>query len=449
MTLPRVSRLDRRALLRAVAGGAGASVLAPFVPAQIAAAAPIKRFVVWWTPNGIFDPEYTPDGEGTTGEGTTGEGTTFRFRRILEPLERHRRKLLVLKGLDFATYFKSPVPNDHGPPLSHSLCAAPTVGGDKYLGGGPSIDQLIARRLDRPGSFDGLNVATFAYAPHARISYRAAGDAITAQTDHKKIFDSLFKNLAPATGGFDRLRARRKSRIDLVRAELLALRARLDADGRRKLDAHLEHLRNQELRLDALANKAASGACAPPDPSGHGAEPAYVRSGMRMADILFSALTCDLARVVTYVWGGPSSGETFPFLGVDARHHDLSHAPTPKPGSFEWEALTKIGRLQAEQLGKFLDRLDGVEEPGGGTMLDSSVVLWTTEHKTKNGTHDRRDVPFLLAGSAGRAFRTGRVLRFDRRPHNDLYTAIAHAFGFTDVQAFGDPDVATGPLPLG
>jgi len=39
---------------------------------------------------------------------------------------------------------------------------------------------IIAQKLARGGSFDGLNICAGAYAPHARISYRASGDAITA-----------------------------------------------------------------------------------------------------------------------------------------------------------------------------------------------------------------------------------------------------------------------------
>lgn len=429
-------RLSRRELLKSV--GASAALL-PFLPAQIAEAAPVRRLIVWWTPNGVFDPEFDPD----------GEGTTFKFRRILEPLEPLRRKLLVLKGLDFKTFFKENIPNNHGEPLSHSLCAIATQGGPKYLGGGPSIDQLVAQRLGRAGSFDGLNVAAGAYAPHSRVSYRGPGDAITAETDTKKTFDAMFKGLTGGAMVIDRLRASRKSSIDLVRAELNTLKKRLGAADQRKIDAHLEHLRAQEIRIDGLAQNASSGTCTPPSLDGITGESGYVSGGRKMAMNIFMAMKCDFARVATFVWGGPSSNEVMTWAGATARHHDLSHAATPKPGSTEYEQLTGVGRWQAEQFRNFLQLLDGVQESDGTTMLDSSVVMWTSEHKAAFGTHERRDVPFVLAGSAGGRFKTGRVLRYPGRAHNDLYVTLAQAMGFPDVKTFGDPEVNTGALALG
>ena len=147
-----------------------------------------------------------------------------------------------------------------------------------------------------------------------------------------------------------------------------------------------------------------------------------------------------------------------PFSEICSPSHMISAVPAvrvtmvssrkPQPGSGEYDALTKIGRMQAESFGRFLAMLDGVVEADGKTMLDNSIVLWTSEHKAKDGGHDRRDVPFLIAGSAGGAFKTGRLLRFDGRAHNDLYVAIAQALGYTDINTFGDPEVCKGALPL-
>lgn len=433
MLIPSAKFLSRRALLKSV--GAGAA-LAPFLPAQVAQAAAPKRLVVWWTPNGIFDPEFTPQ----------GNATQYTFGKILAPLEKYKSRLLILKELDLKCFFEFPVPNNHGEPLSQTLCARRVIEeGSTWLGGGPSIDQYIAQRMNRAGSFDGLNVCAGAYAPHSRISYRAARDGVTAQDNPHRVFDSLFKGLMDASGeSMGRLRARRKSSIDLVRAEITSLRGTLGAEDRRKLESHLEHLRSQELRLQ----KSAIGpGCEAPDLKMHEGQPSgYITGGRQMAANIFTAMRCDLARVSTFAWGGPSSNEVFSWVGSTSRHHDLSHAPTPAVGSTEWEQLTNIGKWQAEEFKKFLDMLDSVPEDGG-TMLDNSVVMWTSEHKCQFGSHERRDIPFLLAGSAGKSLKTGQFMRFGGRAHADLYVSLCHAMGFADVKTFGEEALCKGPLP--
>jgi len=81
---------------------------------------------------------------------------------------------------------------------------------------------------------------------------------------------------------------------------------------------------------------------------------------------------------------------------------------------------------------------------GNGTLLDSSVVLFT--NSLGNGkAHRVENVPYILAGSGGGHFRTGRFLRFKARPHNDLLTSLAQAFGLP-VERFGDPKVGTGAI---
>jgi len=59
-------------------------------------------------------------------------------------------------------------------------------------------------------------------------------------------------------------------------------------------------------------------------------------------------------------------------------------------------------------------------------------------------------MPYVLAGSAGGAFSAGRYLDFSsaRKDNNQLLVSIAHAMGANDLNAFGDPSGATGPLSV-
>ena len=59
-------------------------------------------------------------------------------------------------------------------------------------------------------------------------------------------------------------------------------------------------------------------------------------------------------------------------------------------------------------------------------------------------SHGKTNMPFLLAGNGG-GLRTGRWLRYDRRPHNNLLVSILNLFG-DPRQTFGNPMYCTGPL---
>ena len=78
--------------------------------------------------------------------------------------------------------------------------------------------------------------------------------------------------------------------------------------------------------------------------------------------------------------------------------------------------------------------------------------MWTNE-LGKGNSHTLNDIPFvLLGGQAGKgfladdgstAFRTGRSLKLEGKPHNRLLLSFAHAFGHR-IDKFGNPDYCGG-----
>ena len=81
---------------------------------------------------------------------------------------------------------------------------------------------------------------------------------------------------------------------------------------------------------------------------------------------------------------------------------------------------------------------------GTGTMLDNSVVLLCSEISDGN-SHSHDDMPFVLAGGAGGALRTGRLYNTSGRRHSDLLLTIARAMG-DGAASFGQ--ASSGPLPV-
>ena len=428
---------SRRRFLQSL--GASAA-LSPFLPASLVSAATStapKRLIIYWTPNGVFHPEFKPDG---------GE-SDFRLRRVLQPLEKFRSKMLLLHNLDWQSFFKHPLENTHSAACMSltGTAARPPAAGAPPDAVGPSVDQAIARRLNRPGFHDGLVTGMNTYWPHTRLYYGPDGQNVSGSNSAVEVFRKLIgQQLKP--GQPDPVRDARKSVIDRVRLELRAVQARVAQQDRHRIEAHLDHIRTFEQRLDASVSLACATGAAPQKDA---TSPPV--AGATMLNLLTLALKCDASRVASFTWLGPGGAGNivYDWLGAPERHHDLSHGGRPLPGQPTYESLVKIGRFHAEQLANFLGALDSVAE-GERTMLDNSVVLWTSEHagnKVGAEDHERRDVPFALFGSAGGYFSTGRSIDCKGRPHNELLLSLVHSMGFTSDKTFGDPELCSGPLP--
>jgi hypothetical protein len=85
---------------------------------------------------------------------------------------------------------------------------------------------------------------------------------------------------------------------------------------------------------------------------------------------------------------------------------------------------------------------DRPDPAGGGSMLDTSVILMCTEVCDGN-THLHDNMPFVLAGHGGGSINPGRLLSFGGTRHSELLVAIAHAMG-EPIDSFGD--AGGGPL---
>jgi hypothetical protein len=155
------------------------------------------------------------------------------------------------------------------------------------------------------------------------------------------------------------------------------------------------------------------------------------------------SLACDLTRVASLQWSTSVSNKQFPWLDIHEGHHDFSHEGDTNADA--QAKLVAINTWYAEQFAYLVTALKGVAE-GEGSLLDNTVVLWCNELGIGN-THSRRDMPYVLAGSAGGYFQTGRYLQYQGDPHNNLLLSLCHAMGLEELTSFGNPAYCTGPLP--
>lgn len=418
----------RRWLLGAGGVALAIPLLESLAPRGAKAAPPPRRLVILFSPNGVPAATWAP----TMGPG--GE-KDFTLSPILGPLEPYRDKLLVLRGIDMESSYHGVGDGMHLNGVGHALTGTELVepSTSTYWGGGQSIDQRIAQDIGDATKLRSLELGVDEQPAtiRARLAYTGPASPLPPDYHPSSVFERLFGEVTPER------RAKRKSVLDAVSDDLATVEKQLGKADHDKLDAHLQAVREIEKKLDSGTNGCVL-PTAPSDP-----KPSYVTTSALQLDLLAAALRCDLVRVVTLMWGSSSSNVVFDWLGIKDPHHTISH--TPATDVKAELSLTEINRWYAGQMTALLDRLTATTE-GAGTLLDSTAVLWINE-LSDGVIHTRRDMPYVLAGSCGGAFKTGRVVQFQSAKHNDLLVSLANAME-VPITTFGNAAYCSGPLAL-
>ena len=388
-----------------------------------AAATPAKRFIGLFSANGTIPSAFFPAG--------TASDVPLALGPILAPLETHKAKLLVLKGVHMTS---ANVPQPGGPHMKGP--GAMLTGGKLLAGsfpgaGGPagyadriSVDQFIADRIGTNTTFRSLEfgVRTVGGGPLQVISYRASNQPNTAVDDPWQMYGRIFANSNLSASELAKLVAERRGVLDFLKDDIARLRGRVSSSDRARLDAHLAGVAGIEQQLSKSMVS-----CTPmPLPAKvdtHALANFPLMSQLQM-DLMLLAQICGLTRVSTLMWANADSWQYFPWIGINEEHHALSHSGDNDAAS--------------------TDKLAAVQDVDGGTMLDSTVVLWGNELGVGNN-HTYQNIPWVLAGGGG-YFKTGRYLQYKDQNHNDLLVSLCNAMGLSDVTTFGIPELCKGPL---
>lgn len=424
----------RRMILR----GAGAALALPWLesllPKPARAAAPPQRLLFYFLPNGIHMPAWTP----------ADVGPGYKLTPILQPLAAHREHLLVLSGLANRPA-RPDGAGDHAGGTSAFLTCVHANKSDSDIRLGVSVDQLAAAKLGggtrfpslqfglEGGSSSGVCDSGYSCAYTTNISWAGPRTPLPKMSDPRVIFDVLFRGEAPGQtpDQLDRRRRTRKSVLDHVMAEAGRLQGRLGGHDRRKLDEYLTSVRDVEMRVES--GRALCGGAQRPDDNLRFPDYAKV-----MADMMVLALSCDLSRVISFMWGNGLSGRSYSFIGVPGAHHELSHHQNNPDTQAKLQA---INTYEIQQLAYLVDAMKKVQQ-GGSTLLDHTLICLSSDVSDGN-SHSHLDMPVLLLGKLGDAIVPGRHLRYDDQPVANLYLSLLHAIG-SPVAKFGDD--STGPL---
>jgi hypothetical protein len=234
-----------------------------------------------------------------------------------------------------------------------------------------------------------------------------------------------------------------KSILDDVQDDLRKVGAKVSAEDKRLLDEHAGFVREMEQELRTAKDESVGHAVPEPEPGVKKENDNIPRISKMQIDLMVNSFAADFTRVATLQYTNSVGQARMRWLGVDESHHELSHLPDTDAKA--QDKLTRINKWFCEQLAYLAKRLAETPEPGGGTLLDNTTIIWTNE-LGKGNSHTLDDIPFVLVGN-GLDFKMGRAVKYSKLPHNRLLLALAHGMGHP-IKQFGNPDFCgDGVLP--
>jgi Protein of unknown function (DUF1552) len=474
-------KLDRRTLLQ----GLGLGVLAlgrPWGKQRVANAADaaIPKRIIFFYGSGMLYDDWAPTGPGGVGAATEN---SWDFGLLHRPLQDYKAQCLYVDGLGMVSeqVDKGPAGNAHNQGAKHALAAATTDKPD--VPGGASIDQYIAQALNSPApvtAHPSLILQASSWTNELTLYSGAVaagpGQPLPGIWNPKDAYAQVFGNFtAPGTDTSlaDAARAQQAAVFGLAKGDYTRLAGKLSGADQERVQTHLDLLSDLESRL-ALPPTTGASCVKPPSPSDimgcdfscYGKGAAQDARNWNLAidhhsRLITAAFACDLTRVafleVNYGADADYGYTSGAFDTTDM--HDLVHKVNDKANPLAQNpAARKVVqdqcRLEATKLANLLKMLSDVKEADGGTMLDHSIVLYCGQ--VGYGSHDLSRLPWLIVGSGGGYFKTGRYVSYGAPstlgsygnrglPHNNLFVSLANAMGI-ETNTFGDPSVCTGAL---
>jgi hypothetical protein len=443
-------RISRRTALR---GAAGALIALPLLEAmgcddapaggvRARAGEPPRRFVATYIPNGISPDKWWPT--------VVQSETDWQLSESLAPFAGVKDDMLVLRGITLQSALLG-VQDGHREG-NMALLTGSKILPDWHVNN-ESLDVFLADQFGAATRLPQLVLgAVGGWANHGSLSHFRNGGGPNRMNQPLAVFSALFGDPNQDPAELERLLRRRQSVLDRVAGDYEALSPKVSGADKQRIDQHLDAIRTVEMTIGKEV------VCEAPDPMSLAAHDDADLSPWfaSMTQLVVLALQCDITRVVTMTFRNGGGGASyFPWLGLpfggDAdyghrEHHEISHfwSDFNDVGNGESKAgnFLKILEWHLQRLAALVAALKATPE-AGGSLLDSTAVLHGSEH---SWAHDKSDMPFLLFGRAGGAFKPGRYLQYGGVPHNQLLVAVMNAMGVAG-DSYGEPSLNSGPLP--
>jgi len=413
--------------------------------------------------NGNGQPNTTPENSEFEFSFTDPQLTRDQLSRKLDVFWDIRSKMLAFEGLAKLSTGWDP----HGDGHAKGHLATMTGGPAEYEYDGvksharyPSLDQRVLQHIKQA---DPLAVS-LNFNPNRNRSSGSSGfhyylygpngsggvDRLPTDGDPNDVFARYFGGLEEMTAEVERRRAAERAVFAQLQSQYRSMRDRMSGRDRERLETHRQLLHELDQRL------AMNLSCEAPEvPSIDGLDraAAYDSDWKAFSDMIVAGFACGLSRVASIsLRGVPPEGYGLP---ADASiHHDYEHKSDPlqfhesTPATQEAidaeEGMVQRNLYGATLVERLVRRLDNVPLPGGGTLLDNTIVLYASE--LAHGGHGAEYHPFLVFGGDNTGvLRSGRYLKYPQNnpnpwnrnyrnehtgtPHNQLYVSLMRGMG--------------------
>jgi hypothetical protein len=396
------------------------------------------RMAFLYIPNGVHQDNWWPK----------TEGNNFELTPTIAPLAKVRNQLQIIGGLEHLNATAgSDGAGDHARANATFLTgmrARKTAGADIHVG--VSIDQVVAQKIGYLTRFPSLELSCdsvrksgkcdsgYSCAYQYNISWQSPSTPLAPEPNPRLVFERLF---GAGTGderkkSYQSRQDLQKSVLDFVLDDAKTLEKKLGKQDQQKLDEYLTSVREIEGRITRSEN---FGLLPEPGIDTPAGIPADYGSHMEMMfDLLALAFQTDSTRIATLLLAGDGNNRAFPQIGIPEGHHFLSHHRGDE------EKMTKLSQIDlyyAQHFAKFLEKLDGMKDVDGKSVLHNSMIVYGSGHSDGN-KHTHANLPIVLAGGGGGTLAQGRYIRKDQTPACNLFLTLTDRMGVKGLPRFGD-----------
>ncbi len=402
--------LDRRRFLY----GAGIALALPrfetFAATSPRSKETPKRFVSVYHPDGVGLPLKEDPAWKDWSWFPRGGERDFELTKVLDVLEPLRSEITIYSGLSHPA-----VRQVHGHSNADQYLTGAATGGHGPYKNSISLDQVIAAHTGEFTRHSSLVMSTNGGIGGPRgaqtQSFNREGRPIPAMNKPKQIFDMLF--VTSQKDAAAKL-ARSKSALDYLIGNTRSLEKQLSRRDQQTLQQYLDAVRDTEVKL-AKAQKWVKTPIPKVDASRLklDADPKEARLYFQtMYELIYLAFASDSTRVATFQLGRENGEGPHDLLsqavGLGGAH-GLTHA-VKKPNG--WKNLGTYNRYQAQEFGRFVQKLKETPEPTGqGNMLDNTFAM---HGSASSSFHLSRNYPIISAGGKNFGFENGRYLKFGK-----------------------------------
>jgi hypothetical protein len=456
MALLKDLKVSRRFALRGALGGIGVAMWLPVLDAMCnnngtafaAGEALPTSFGIWFWGNGIHTDVWTPTVNDTD--------TAWQLPESLKDFADVQDAMTLVTGLDMlSAEFKG-----HGWGVAYVLAGGDgnicnTMADLSNLGSHqfetkeqtqwqPTVDQTIADAIHTNEPFKSFETGMIPFSGDFamgtvgdNLAHRGPNDFLAPKREPKAIFDALLEAGLPRSPGVpsDISFQSRRSVLDAVLDEANALKVTLGAVDAKRVDAHMQGIRELEQRLESLDGTGTTACQTPEAPPLTFAD--MTAKSHAINQLIVAALSCNLTRVYTHLWSGPRSDSVYPTLNVHGGHHAYTH-------SSDDEEPRQIERYIMSQYAD-LAKLMKATPMGAGTVLDNTLIYGVSE-VAEPASHVMRNYHIVLMGHGGGKLAGNRYVRVPGRKVTELVLTLQQVMGL-NVSTWGSWDKTSKTMP--